>query len=302
MRVLIAGGAGFIGSHLAERLLADGHEVVGIDNLSTGHRANWPQDAELVIGDVRWDLGRLPDGPWDVIYHCAASYRNPNAWEEDASVNVSGTISVVRLAEKWKSKIVYFQTSLCYGLKPASPVQLDAPLDPHGSYAVSKTAAESYIRDSGVPFTSLRLANIYGPRNLSGPVPTFFQRLTDGKLCTIVRSRRDFVYVEDLIRVAAKAWQHPGIYHVASGRDYPIVTLYRAVVEAMGVTAPAVITTPRGADDAATILLDAGLTEATFGWEPTWALREGVREAVRWYRDNPGSTAVTHTHLKMPKG
>jgi len=298
MRVLITGGAGFLGSHLAERFLAGGHEVVGIDNLSTGRKANWPKDAELVVGDIR-NLTTFWPKPWDVIYHCAASYRDRGAWEADATTNVLGTINVVRLAQHSGAHLVYFQTSLCYGPKPVSPVKLDAPLDPHGSYAVSKTAGEAYIRDSGIPFTSLRLANIYGPRNLSGPVPTFYQRLTTGKPCTVVRSRRDFVYVEDLIRVAAEAWKHPGIFHVASGRDYPIITLYQAVVEALGVAVPEPTTVPRGADDVATLLLDASLTQATFDWMPVWSLREGVREAVRWYRDNPKATETTYSHLSM---
>lgn len=298
MRILITGGAGFIGSHLAERFLAEGHEVVGIDNLSTGRKANWPEGAELVVWDIRYGLDAASKGPWDVIYHCAASYRDRGAWEEDASTNVLGTINVVRVAQDTGARIVYFQTSLCYGPRPESPVKLDAPLDPHGSYAVSKTAAEAYIRDSGVPFTSLRLANIYGPRNLSGPVPTFYQRLTEFKPCTVVDSRRDFVYIDDLIRVAVKAWDAPGTYHVASGHDISIASLHRAVVDALGMVPPVVTTIPRGADDVATILLDASLTEATFDWKPTWSLRKGVQKACEWYRANP--VTETYTHLKMP--
>src|SRR5262245_31446014 len=200
MRVLVTGAAGFIGSHLAEALIAQGHQVVGLDDLSTGRYGNFPAGGSLHIGDIRnsQDLSGLCVGEWDVIYHCAASYKNPTDWERDASTNVLGTINVVREALKSHARIVYFQTSLCYGQNPDSPVRIDAPLAPRGSYAVSKTAAERYIADSGIDYVSLRLANIYGPRNLSGPAPTFYKRLTEGLPCTVVNSRRDFVFIDDL--------------------------------------------------------------------------------------------------------
>ena len=202
MRVLITGAAGFIGSRLVEAMHHHGHEVVGIDNLSTGRLGNYP---DVVVGDITSDL---PAGPFDLIYHCAASYRNREAWELDARTNVLGTLAVIREAQHSGARLVYFQTSLCYGPNPTSPVKIDAPLNPVGSYAVSKTAGEAYIRDSGLEYVSLRLANVYGPRNLSGPIPTFFQRLTEGKPCTVVDSRRDFVFIDDLVWVAVNAaWQ-----------------------------------------------------------------------------------------------
>jgi UDP-glucose 4-epimerase len=200
VRVLVTGIAGFIGSHLADRLRADGHDVSGIDNLSTGRAENAPFG--LLRGDIR---EFVPKDHWDLIYHCAASYADRADWERDASTNVGGTIRVVREAKRSGARLVYFQTALCYGPRPQSPVQTDAPLAPVGSYAVSKTAGEAYIRDSGVEWVSLRLANVYGPRNLSGPIPTFAKQIMSGEPCTVVDSRRDFVYVDDLVRVAMRA-------------------------------------------------------------------------------------------------
>ena len=105
---------------------------------------------------------------------------------------------------------------------------------------MSKTAGESYIRDSGVEYVSLRLANIYGPRNLSGPAPAFFKRLSAGEPCTVVDSRRDFVFVEDAVDVfAAAATTGKGVYHVASGTDQSVAQVYAAVVKAMGLDLPA---------------------------------------------------------------
>ncbi len=294
MQVLITGGAGFLGSSIADALIEAGHEVTVYDNLSTGRRSNVTVEAHLIEGDIR---AFVPNGKWDVIYHCAASYKDRAEWERDASTNVNGTINVVREAQRSGAKIVYFQTSLCYGPKPESPITLDSPLAPQGSYAVSKTAGERYIADSGVPFVSLRLANIYGPRNLSGPVPTFYQRITAGQTCTVVDSRRDFVFVDDLVEIAVQAGQKgQGIYHVSTGADWSIKDLYWLVVRAMGIAEDLEPTeVARGADDVATLLLDPTETREEFGWVARTPMWQGVREAVEWYRAN-GVTEV-YTHL-----
>lgn len=305
MEVLITGVAGFIGSHIAEALLEDGANVYGIDDLSTGRARNIPAGVAFFEGDIRdtHSFEAFSDVKWDVIYHCAASYKDRTAWERDASVNVLGTINVVREAQRTGSRLVYFQTSLCYGQNPMSPVRIDHELAPSGSYAVSKTAGERYISDSGVDYVSLRLANMFGPRNLSGPVPNFFKRLSEGERCTVVESRRDFVYVGDLVRVAVDAaTKGHGPYHVASGSDRSIIDLYRVVLKAMlaeGMTiepeTPIVI--PRGADDVETILLDPSKTAAEFDWAVEVPFEAGVRNAVKWYREH--GVTETYTHLAV---
>jgi UDP-glucose 4-epimerase len=303
LRAFVSGIAGFIGSHVADRLLHDGWEVDGIDNLATGRRENVPTGAKFYEGDIldgyRWGLGN-----YDVLYHTAASYRDRSAWERDATVNSVGTISAVRQAEQWGAKLVYFQTSLCYGPTPPSPVQIDAPLDPRGSYAVSKTAGEAFIRDSGIPYVSLRLANIYGPRNLSGPVPTFYKRLTAGEPCTVVDSRRDFVFIDDLVWMAVTAArQGQGPYHISSGDDFSIAELYETVIRALRLLDPSFVPpidtqfVKRGPDDVATLLLDPSVTVAEFGWRARTTLGEGVIEAVDWYRRH--GVGDVYTHLEM---
>jgi UDP-glucose 4-epimerase len=303
VRVLITGIAGFIGSHLADRLLADGHEVVGIDNLTTGRPDNVPDGANFVLGHIAqgFPLERAYSyAKPDVVYHCAANYKDPAQWQEDTATNVLGTCEVLKLALRHDvRRIVYFQTSLCYGLHPdETPIPLSHPLRPSNSYAISKTAGEQYIAMSGLEFVSLRLANIYGPRNLSGPIPTFYKRLAAGQPCTVVDTRRDFVYIDDLIRVAAAAADStPGIYHVASGRDYTIRELYDAVADAMGATAePAEI--PRMDDDAPSLLHHAAATRREFGWKPVWKLADGVAEAVAWYEQHGVGDTYTHLTLK----
>ena len=288
MKVLITGAAGFIGSHIAEAL--SDHEVVGIDNLSTGRKDNW--DGDLLIGDI---TETLPDIEPDVIYHCAASYRDRDDWEGDARTNVLGTINVVRLAQRTGAKIVYFQTSLCYGPRPESPIKRGAPIDPHGSYAITKTAAEQFIIDSGVPYVSLRLANMYGPRNLSGPVPTFYKRLSAGESCYVVDARRDYVYVADLVGLAVKCLTGgQGVYHASSGQDHTIGGLWLQVVAAMGLVVPPPIYTPRGDDDVARLLIDPSDTQRDFGWQASTSLQQGIKAAVDWYAAHGVTETFTH--------
>ena len=296
MRVLITGVAGFIGSHIADALLEAGHEVAGVDDLSTGRHQNVAAGVDFIEGDIR---NGIPQDRWDAIYHCAASYRNRDDWERDSSVNVGGTIRVVREALRTGARLVYMQTSLCYGGALGS-VTTDSPLDPRGSYAVSKTAAECYIRDSGADWASLRLANMYGPRNLSGPVPAFWKRLSAGEPCTVVDARRDYVYVADLVDLALRAGEPGapgGAFHASTGSDYAILQLWRSVAQAMRLDRDDPPVLPRHADDVASLLIDPSRTRAAYGWEAQTPLAAGIRAAVDWYSQN-GVQAV-YTHLSM---
>lgn len=306
MRVLITGGGGFIGSHLADRLLADRHEILAIDTFATGRRDNLSEreGLTLVEGSIA-DRAVLDDamndfGP-EVIAHAAASYKDPDAWTEDARTNTLGTANVVEAARAaGVERIVYFQTALCYGTQPLeSPISLDHPIRPDSSYAISKTAGEQYIQLSGIPYVSLRLANVYGPRNLSGPLPTFYQRLSEGKPCFVVDTRRDFVYVDDLLDVvlAALNGTGEGVYHVSSGSDCAIKELFDAVVEALGIELEEEVEVrPRPEQDAPSILLDPSRTESEFGWKAQVPLADGVAEAIAWYREHV--VGATYTHLK----
>ena len=241
MKILITGGAGFIGSHLAERLLARGDEVLVLDNFATGRRDNLAEQACLRVAE-----GTIADGPFvdrefdafrpDVVVHAAASYKDPDNWAEDARTNVLGTVHVAQASKRTGvRRVVYFQTSLCYGLHPLEqPITLSHPVRPEGSsYAFSKTAAEQYIALSGLDNISFRLANAYGPRNLSGPLPTFYQRLSTHRPCFVMNTRRDFIYVQDLVDCVVKAVDgtgRAGPYHISSGSDFSIKELFNATV------------------------------------------------------------------------
>jgi UDP-glucose 4-epimerase len=307
-KILITGGAGFIASHLTDRLLERGDSVLVIDNFSTARRDSLieHQNLRLEEGTIA-DTG-LVDALFDefrpeVVVHAAASYKDPEDWDEDARTNALGTANVVQAAERTGAgRIVYFQTALCYGLHPQEqPITLSHPLDPSASsYAISKTAGEWYIRLSKLDWISFRLANVYGPRNLSGPLPTFFQRLSEGKPVFVMDTRRDFVFVDDLLAVAMKAIDRvgeTGVYHVSSGSDVSIKELFDATVKAMGIELEGEVEVrPRNPDDAPSILLDPCKTERDFDWSATAGLEDGVAKAIAYYRDY--GVTETFTHLK----
>jgi UDP-glucose 4-epimerase len=310
VKVIITGGAGFVGSHLTDRLIGRGDDVLVIDNYATGRRDNLPESApglRVIEGDIadRDQVERSFDafGP-DVVVHAAASYKDPDDWAEDARTNVLGTVLVTKAAQATGARrVIYLQTALCYGLHPIEqPITLDHPIRPgDSSYAISKTAGEQYIALSGIDYQSFRLANAYGPRNISGPLPTFFSRLTSGKPCFVMDTRRDFVYISDLVDVLEKAVDgagNTGAYHLSSGGDYSIQELFDATVAAMGIMLDQPVEVrPRGEDDAFTILLDPSATNRDFDWKTTVPLETGVAEAIAYYQTN--GITDTYTHLKL---
>jgi UDP-glucose 4-epimerase len=309
MRVLITGGAGFIGSHLADRLLSRGDEVLVIDNFATARHDNLTEHERLqlvedTIVDQQLVSNTFSSFKPEAVAHAAASFKDPDDWSEDAATNAVGTANVVKACEAAGiGRLVYFQTALCYGLHPLEqPITLDHPLRPEeSSYAISKTAGEYYVSLSDLDWVSLRLANAYGPRNVSGPLPTFFHRLTQDKPCFVMDTRRDFIYVQDLIDLVLAALDGEGsggAYHASSGADFSIKELFEATVAALALDpAPEVDVRERGPDDAFTILLDPSRTRNEFGWTPSTPLQKGVAEAIAYYRKH--GIEETYTHLRI---
>ncbi|WP_133129584.1 NAD-dependent epimerase/dehydratase family protein [Legionella yabuuchiae] len=307
MKVLITGGSGFVGSHLADRLLARNDQVLVIDNFSTGRRDNLKSHKNLEvieasIADTEAMERMFTQFKPDVVVHAAASYKDPDNWVEDCQTNVLGTVNVVSAAKKAGcERLVYFQTALCYGLNPKEqPVTLEHHFDARGSsYAISKTAAEHYVELSGLSFVSFRLANAYGPRNISGPLPTFYHRLTSNKPCFVMDTRRDFVYIQDLVNCVEKAvdGKGQGYYHISSGSDYSIKELFDATLDALNITLDKEVEVrERHPDDAFTILLDPSRTNKDFSWEVKTPLTEGVKAAIEYYKQY--GIEQTFTHLR----
>lgn len=310
MNVLISGGCGQVGSHVAELLLKRGDHVLAIDNLATGRREHLAEHPNLTviidtIANKQLVDKLVSEFKPDAIVHTAASYKDPNDWYNDALTNCVGGSNLIHAAKAFGVKrFIYFQTALCYGVKPLQqPIRLDHPKFPaNSSYAITKTANEDFLEISGLDFVTFRLANVVGPRNVSGPLPIFFQRLKDGKKCFVTNARRDFVYVMDLAHNVVKACDGvgSGAYHFSSGTDVPIKELYDAVVQAMGITPyPEAEMKLIGEDDAPSILLDPSRTFADFGNIEFTPLQQTVKAAIDYFKVH--GTLGEYTHLKIEK-
>ena len=308
MRVLITGGLGQIGSHVAELCLARGDTVLAIDNLETGREEHLTaQDGlEIVLASIadREAMETVFDRfKPEAVVHTAASYKDPTDWYSDTMTNCVGGSNIVDLSAQHEVKrFVYFQTALCYGLKPEeNPITLDHPRRPEGSsYAISKTTNELYLELSGLDYVTFRLANVVGPRNVAGPLPIFYQRLKDEKKCFVTEARRDFVYVGDLAKAVVKACDGvgSGAYHFSSGTDVAIIELFDEVAKAMGFNdRPDVDIKPLGDDDVFSILLDPSRTFEDFGDIEFTPLSQTVSEAINYYKEH--GTLGEYTHLKL---
>jgi UDP-glucose 4-epimerase len=307
MKAFVTGGSGQVGSTVVDMLLERGDTVMSIDNFATGRRDNLKAHPSLTQIENTIADGELVNRLFeelkpDVVVHTAASYKDPDDWETDALVNAVGTANIARACKDHKvGRLIYFQTALCYGTKPSQqPIRLDHPINPvNSSYAISKTAGEHYVQFSGVDWVTFRLANVIGPRNVSGPLPIFYGRLAKGQKCFVTPARRDFCYAVDLARVVVQAanGKGHGTYHFSSGKDVAIRELYDAVVKAMKLNHyPEPEVKPLGPDDAPSILLDPARTFSDFGEVEFTPLDEIARLSVeRWQEEG---VVGGYTHLK----
>ena len=298
-RALVTGGAGFIGSHIVERLLTDGHGVCVVDDLSTGSAHNVPPDArfrQLDICDLTSLREVFSDFRPEVVFHAAAqtdvrrSIREPDF---DARVNVLGGLNVLRAAAAAHARrIVYASSAAVYGEPTRLPVsELDAAR-PISEYGASKLAVEHYLSAYAarglIETVVLRYANVYGPRQRAdgeaGVVAIFTRRMLAGEPVTIFgdgTKTRDYVYVGDVVEATVRAAAGPSgvVANVAWGREVADLELFREVAAATGYPdGPTHAADRRG--DIARICLDPTVARRTWDWRASVSLRDGVRRVV----------------------
>lgn len=308
MRLLVTGGAGSLGSNLVEHVANRYEEILLLDNFATGKReALLPRDnVSVVEGSVTdWSLVEklFQDFRPTHVVHSAASYKDPDDWVTDSAVNVIGTVNVVKASENaGVRRFVNFQTALCYGRPSQVPIPVDHPSDPFTSYGISKTAGEAFVRTSSLPWVSLRLANVTGPRLAIGPIPAFYKRLKDDEPCSVSTTVRDFMDMSDFLRLmdAVLDSSDIGVFNVSTGEGHTIEEIFRIVATHLGKEGaePASINPP-GSDDVAAVVLDPGKTKSIFGWSAQVGFVETVTRLLEWY-DEHGVTDI-YSHLKGTK-
>lgn len=304
MKVLLTGGAGFIGSNVSDRLLASGHKVVIVDNLSSGKEENVPEDATFYKLDIRdEELAEVfeKEQP-DVVDHHAAQMSVVRSVEDpmyDGEVNVLGSLRLMEHSRKvGVKKFIYASTGgAVYGDPEELPATESTPLRPLCPYGISKHTVEHYLelyqRTYGIDYVVLRYPNVYGPRQdphgEAGVVAIFNKRILHGERPTIFgdgTKTRDYVFVGDIVEanMLALASNYNGILNLGRGAEVTDYQVFEAVRDALGAEIEPIYAEKRPGE-IERICLDSSKAQQVLGWKPKVAFRDGVEQAAQFYKE-----------------
>lgn len=307
MRVLVTGGGGFIGSHVAERLLHDGHDVRVLDNFSSGRRGNllgFADDIELVEGDIQsYERAHTAVRGCDLVVHQAALPSVPRSVQDPLTSNASnviGTLNVLLAArDSGVQRVVCASSSSVYGVNESMPKAEHLPARPISPYAVGKLASEGYCRSFsevyGLDTVALRYFNVFGPRQdplsqYAAVVPSFINALLDGEPPVIYgdgSQTRDFTYVDNVIEGTMLALTAPDVagrvYNIAYGEGVTVNALFELLREIVGVDVEARFVEAR-AGEVRHSQADMSLAARELGYRPSVSLREGLSLTTEYYR------------------
>jgi UDP-glucose 4-epimerase len=301
--VLVTGGAGFIGSHLVDAVLAQGHRVVVLDDLSTGDLRRVPKEARFVQGDIRAPGldALLREEKVDTVFHFAAQVDVRKSVEDpifDAEVNVLGTIRIGSAATAAGVRQVVFSSSggAIYGDPVGERADEGHPLNPCSAYGVAKLAGEKYLSalamDGGWALSVLRYANVYGPRQdgrgEAGVIGIWMNRLLSGQDAVVNGDggqTRDFVHVADVVAANVAAFQRrlPGVFNVGTGVETSVRELYDLVAAACDVDAPPRFAPAKPGEQRRSVL-DVSLAREALGLSQLVPLDAGMRATAEWFR------------------
>ncbi|MCU0302580.1 MAG: NAD-dependent epimerase/dehydratase family protein [Thermoanaerobaculales bacterium] len=302
--ICVTGGAGFIGSHVADALVHDGHRVLILDDLSSGRKDNVPDGAELVVADVRSaEAARLVVGAGvEVLVHHAAQMdvrRSVADPRFDADVNIGGLLNLLEAGREGALRQVVFASTggAMYGEQEVYPADEGHPTRPLSPYGVSKLASERYLyfynQQYGLDAVCLRYANVYGPRQNphgeAGVVAIFLDRLLAGRQATINgdgRQTRDYVFVGDVVRANLAAIGLPGFrtYNVGTGFETDVNVLFELIRGAVGDGLPA-DHGPAKPGEQLRSSISSGLLEEELGLRVGTPLDQGLKITADWFRD-----------------
>jgi UDP-glucose 4-epimerase len=309
--VLVTGGAGFVGSHVVDRLVADGHRVHVVDNLSTGRPEFVHAKAVGHTCDIR--SARLDEivaaARPEAVVHVAAQAAVARSTTDpltDASVNVLGTIALLAACRRHGvRRVVYISTGgAAYGDTDVLPTPEDHPARPTSPYGVSKVAAESYLACwqgiTGASTVALRLANVYGPRQNpfgeAGVIAIFAHRLLRGEPCVVHwdgEQTRDYVYVEDVADAVSRALQRSdvrGTVNIGTGVEITVNDLYGRLARLAGISRPP-DHGPKREGDWRRGALDATRAAETLGWKPLTSLDAGLAQTMAYFKAEQAGAA-----------
>lgn len=304
MKVLITGGAGFIGSHIADQLGGAGHEVVVLDNLSSGKRENVPTGVRLIEADIRSDAAAdaIRTGGFDAVIHQAAqidvrkSVTDPRF---DADVNLLGMLNLLEASVAGGVKRFVFASSggACYGEQDVYPAPESHPTRPVSPYGASKAAGELYLgyyhAEKGLSTCSLRYSNVYGPRQdphgEAGVVAIFAGRLLANQACTIFgdgKQTRDYVFVGDVARanLLALTSSYVGALNVGTGIETDVIQLHDGIAKACGSSLQPTFAAPRAGEQKRSCI-DPSKAGEILGWKPEISLEEGLVQTAAFFRN-----------------